>query len=526
MILQWICPQSGALKTTTQLISLQIKQQEGFLPLAKILLPSGYAQALEGAICSLMTTQHEILMKDCMLTHMTIDASGCERIKLVPQAMDEPTRQRLNAQMAALAPHHDLFSVRPFVSQAYPALIEYNRQKGAFEVSDLSTAMEHTGIAVIQAQDIEMIQVKKPYEKVQMTLDVQWIQPQFHLMDVGSALGEIETLTGEQLQDAWPQTGQSLANGSMAVLQSALRIKDQILIPLKDTPEAFLMKTTLVPELLCGASFQVKRTEKVTFNVHNRLNQKVATEGAFQMKVTLRPTQRHFSTWQAGGDYVKGDRVCWQGALYEAKADHVLNCPPGTGWVLLQNNENPGFDTIQDSFFLSHQGQKTLSHALSLAKARLIANGRCMRIKVPLSFSQGKTLTTTRWLEIHHPRLPGGSVRGKIVDYEMQASFGHQSCWAIVAVGMCTYKCGQTHGVIPLREVDPVTPSEHNFIEDIALTHDAQDQWAAIEELKDQSAEKIPLTAVAITLNAAHLRRTSVVHAYEAQWPHASSNLT
>ena len=516
LTLQWTCPQTGHTQIYEKLLQVQMTQQEGFLPQGKVWVPPGGAEQLPSQNLSLLEGER-IWLSNARITSCISEPSGCQVITLVPPPLDEAMRQKLEAHIQTLAPHHPLFetSESTYPCHSYPVLIEYDRPTGAYVVSPLY--LENLDHAVLMApENLQVTASRKPYECIHIHLEAQWIQPQFHLMDVGQSVGSFETLTPHELVKEWPREGQTLAAGQWVVVRSDLQIHDTRLTPLpaQGDETTFVEKARMQGELLVACTNQVKRTERVTLTLRNGLRSGGEGAGAYTLNFSLRPPSLS-QAWQPGSLYDKGERVYHAGALYEAQGEGVSSAPSEDALHWKRHETEEVFDSSEATFFTTPSGQKALHHALCLATTRLMANGRCLRIKMPVSLDQVATLSTCQWVRVMHPQLPEGQAVGKVVGYGVHVTFQEQSAWVTVVVNQCVLGPYTPQGEVRLQEEEaPILPCDP--LDAVTVLHAAADQQSGLETSPSSKEATIPITRVLLSINPEWEKRQQTVREYTA----------
>jgi hypothetical protein len=482
-----MCPQEDILKTYKSIFKVQLTQQEGFLPCAKVLVPSEAQKQLAGNFFSLLERvggQSYALLQRARIVSSIPQEQGCIELTLVPEPITATCQQALREKIRALAPADPLFcSVESENEpcQSYPVLIEYDRIKASCEVSDLLVPQEIKTLSPDHVfQNIKITQDKKPYAAVSLRVEAQWLQYQTHLADVGSALGEgglIETLTPDQLFASWPQPGQSIGSG--VVLQSNLHLQKKTMVPLfplkgeenhgrEEVP--LVLKSIFQPELTIAWSRRVKCREQVTVTVRNMLKPEVGQGAIPTVNYSLRPAQE------------------------------------------------TDFDGTADIFFPSIRGQKALEYAIAAARTRLMASNRCVRVTVPLTYEQGRLLSTCQWISLQHEWLPGGQVTGKVVSYVLEASFGQYTASVTLGVTIDTLMPQKCSGPFHLED-GLAEPRECPLpVRDVTVRYNAADQLAVLEKMplaNDLESLKIPTTQVVLDTNPAYAKSHTHTRVYE-----------
>lgn len=79
-------------------------------------------------------------------------------------------------------------------------------------------------------------------------------------------------------------------------------------------------------------------------------------------------------------------------------------------------------DLRRNSFFKTDRGGQSLRHLICLARARLLARARCIRLRFAMPWEFALPITTRHSVRLIDRRLPGGEATGKVVAYALRMS--------------------------------------------------------------------------------------------------------
>jgi len=266
-----------------------------------------------------------------------------------------------------------------------------------------------------------------PVRKVKVTAEVSWDQTAAGNVDLTSTLlaafaaagsrnGFATSYTGEGLMRDWPEEGDRIGGGWEFGSCSVDRV-DGIALPTVLSRAGFnnghadFPLWALSPTLTVNYDVARKRIEVVTFTL-NADCQAILTE--------------------------PGDEEVIE--IEVASEDAGLPIDPA-------DTDNPdGIMPIGDlrnrAYFPTDRGKRSLEYLIALARAQLLSRARAANVSFSIPWRMGLGLSLRKSATITDPRLPGGTVSGKIIGYELSAS-GTGEFIAHVSLG-CTVGKGNT----------------------------------------------------------------------------------
>lgn len=118
-------------------------------------------------------------------------------------------------------------------------------------------------------------------------------------------------------------------------------------------------------------------------------------------------------------------------------------------------------DVRRASYALTARGQKSIEHALLRARARLLYSARAVRVGFETTFDIGLTLTLRHSVRLPDPRLPAGSVTGKVVGLSLSLDGNSGRAVAAVTLG-CMVGDGAAGGFAS-SPADPIAYAEPGY---------------------------------------------------------------
>lgn len=290
-----------------------------------------------------------------------------------------------------------------------------------------------------------------PITAVEMTVEVQWVQRMqsyAHLYrKIAQAFPEkiINTLTGKTFVKKWPKTGQSLRHSGYWVVSSHLEEmtppKTGILnlyptssgplwhqMPGGDPEPTYVKRSWFRGHLHVGWNYKQKRKEKLTFTLKQQLHP-LFKEGATPVEkihLTLREISPKvaYPLWHPYKWYREGAQIQEEGKVYRCLHAHTA------GGKFTNHREKWLFDkdiptalglSSRASFFITPRGIQAFEHALEIAKTHLAHSARTLKISFSGSWEILAAITLDHTVRLEDPRLPGGSLRGKVASYRILA---------------------------------------------------------------------------------------------------------
>ncbi len=324
------------------------------------------------------------------------------------------------------------------------------------------------------AQDsLRIVRKPPPLKRVDVTVSAEWTQALIGEFDVGAAItaaageGGLSTLTPDALAKDWPKVGSDLGGGylvSVSSLEAAPAPDGAVAELVTHQPvaagrgwrpgatvarEVRLPRTWLTPTLLAAASSSVKRSETVTFSLHNG-GQSVGTGVE---RIDLRLDRLAFDAavpdWRAGTHYGQGAIVRFAGWLWQAAEPHDAGASLWTDrwfrddggdwkqrWTIIAADASPLGGPGAASFFTTARGLLSLDHAILAAVSRLAYSQRSWEVTIVVDAFDVLDLSTRDTVRIVSDRIPcvGGEVVGKVKSYAFTFAADDAACEIVLAV--------------------------------------------------------------------------------------------
>lgn len=243
--------------------------------------------------------------------------------------------------------------------------------------------------------------------------------------------GYLSSLTGDSLEKAWWTNHTPMAKNGYWVEEGRLKplkVADAKAYPKASSPlwhwdES--PKQVQFPRrwydvcLRMGWSYEQKRRESTSFSLSQNLQgEGNSPERSKSLRFQLAAIFGRNQSWEPHHRYSKGFTVLYEGKIYKCLKPHLsgdlFNLKK---WQLLENHVHVDAQAGRATFFPTDRGQQAIAYALEVAKAHLAASARCIQIDLSAPLSELLDVTLDHTLSITDPRLPGGTVKGKVIAY-------------------------------------------------------------------------------------------------------------
>lgn len=370
------------------------------------------------------------------------------------------------------------------VLAGYPLTLYWDRITGKLALSHAFDAEKNWDLTELCSPKDVSFHMEDPVSCVDVTISAQWIQHITGYIDIAPAIAlqfrdkVINTFTGKAFFKSWPKTGAAVGHSGYRVLYSYLKeITPPFLAPLrrhkstlklyrpiqnlnpwKNKLERVLIKRSwFTGELIVGKSYRQKRQEDIHFKLNANLPAGVEATVTKKISLSLKKIVQYddLPYLTAMSAYKQGEKIQYQGKVYEARHEHVtrFNLDP-LNWKLLEIESDKLFASLQNSFFTTLRGRQAFEHALERAKTCLTWGTRCFYVQVVGKMQDFSLITLNDTVSIRNAKLPNGRAKGKVVKYnlsidgktgnpEVQITFaccvGEKSITNIVAPAQPTY---------------------------------------------------------------------------------------
>lgn len=364
------------------------------------------------------------------------------RLNFIARPVGFAEAKRALAETLRVAPFWDPVWIAPervddpdTVLEARPEIWHIDRLTHAVSVSSIISGED--GLLDLAEGDFayDSLDVQygaAPVRRVRVEAEVSWNQTAEGQMDISALLrsafgGAIASFTGQGLEADWPREGANL-RGGWEVARSELYRLDGVSrsIGFKDVAVtavqpaqgeagsraedifappvlARFYRWEFGARMLLGYSASRQRIELARFTLAGGVQRVFSEPGDEEELILSLASQRVVEPIDAGGAMPL--RVSWAPA-----------------------------------YFRTSRGMDSLGYLVSLARAKMLARARAVKIEVAVPLATALGLSCRMSARITDPRLPGGSAVGKVSAYRIVAS-GDGAQYGIVTVA-CTIGTG------------------------------------------------------------------------------------
>jgi hypothetical protein len=321
--------------------------------------------------------------------------------------------------------------------QGCTALPYWHRTTGEVTLSDILRGRQHLELGGRFFRDsLNVTIAQEPIAAINVELHAQWLQQARGSCEVGQHIKRacprwyISTLTPESLEQSWWRKGLDRQNGYQVVESRLTKLKprDRNTYP-ATSPELWHMadkpKKVQFPrswydvQLRLGWSYRQKRRETALFVLKQDvqdLNGQASRTKTLVFNLASILGKNHF--WQPSHIYSQGFHVLYGDAVYRCIRRHqsrdAFNVKK---WQRLDNHAHVDGQAARATFFPTDRGQQAIGYALEVAKAHLAASARCITVSLTGDLRDLKDVTMDHTMSIQDPRLPGGTLKGKVTGY-------------------------------------------------------------------------------------------------------------
>jgi hypothetical protein len=238
------------------------------------------------------------------------------------------------------------------------------------------------------------------------------------------------SFTFDGLSSDWPKQGADLGSGWRVSFGELLPVTFQN-VPSAEIPSQFAAADIPGPVAVGSLLYPARITDfKETWEWDNE-NDAQYGGGSINVsyQMTVVPVSYGIATLRAS---YTADRDMAQVVTFTMRTDvqDVLTLAPESDVRLVTLNSNPLSDIgyngeipIGDSrnrdYIRTARGRLSLEHLILLARANLVAATRVVQVNFETDFFRGLTVNLRKGVQVHNPRLPGGSVVGKAKSYSI-----------------------------------------------------------------------------------------------------------
>lgn len=367
-------------------------------------------------------------------TDLTLDTV---KLTFIARPEDFDARKRALAETLKVRPYWDSIWFAPEtvddpdnVLESRPAHWHIDRVSHAVTISQVNEGED--GNIVLTTADVFADSVKVSYEAppvraVQMSATVTWDQKAAGLLALTDEVkrafgGSVATFTGEGFQKGFPEAGKSFGGG-WAIGDAACTPVAYVAPQITFQPGWEVLpkvRATMTP----FEDFQYDdfflphgglRFVKTYFDVNVSFSYDVSRQKKELLTFELEADVQSIVTDPAGQDVI---------ALNMSSSEITQPVDPGGALPLA--------DQASRAYFTTDRGSQSIEYLLAVARARLLARARCVRIGVEVPFNDGiaAELNCRKNVVFTDPRLPGGIATGKIIEYSftLDGDTGSSTC--------------------------------------------------------------------------------------------------
>jgi len=336
------------------------------------------------------------------------------------------------------------------VLAGYSSVLAYSRTDGSVSVVDALSGAETLTIVPLEGSvDYDYETVAAQYS---ISLTARWSQLLLYRDRDDGIFRDLTTLSPDQLIESFPRVGASIGDG-WSVTHSLCEIDsdedtevierlepvgademDPAWIAAGDIPIRGVL-TPITAQLGVEYRGEVNRTETVNFSISAGLQTNASTEEIENEIIDLRDitSPPEAAPWQPSTDYLADDQVIDGSNVYRARVDHTSGSRfDSEYWVLI--GETAYLSSRRaGSFFQTERGQAAVDHALERIRARARIAARSVRVSFEAAMPQPEFVTENTAVTLAHPRIPGGSITGRLIDYTLSWSGGARTMRGTIA---------------------------------------------------------------------------------------------
>ena len=320
--------------------------------------------------------------------------------------------------------------------------INWDRITGAPSLSMLDSGPRTLAFTRVDRDSVSVDVEAPPLKSVDVVVSASWSQDASVTSRVTWEHGEpFSVIAHEALTDSWPSEGIDIGGG-WSVQESVLKLsqpKFQDLGTISGQYDDAIYSgdvpvyTAEVSRVVLHNSRTQARREVARVRVGADV-QSIIEPGTEEITVSLQRLVGEGDSvepWQPTSAYVLGDINFYAGNLYECDEDHTagLYFDP-TKWTVLPDFQG----RIGKSFFETARGQQTLDYAIDRAVARLRYRARAVRVSFDVPLDDALDISLDDMATFSDPRLPGGTVTGKVIAYKIYYDDG--DAWVTVEIGV------------------------------------------------------------------------------------------
>lgn len=448
--LKWTDADS-AYNSNISLFDLEIFQSENNFAKARFVIEASVSLPQAGTEGIIVQENGHILFKGLLIgTFIKIEGSFGE-IELLARPTDFMEKMIALQRTSRVAPYWDGLWVRSDKHQNFEeiqdvrtASLYCDSRTGDLSYSDWfeGTKTIHIGEHFFQ-QSLQIKLTKPPLKACTINVHAHWIQSDRGIANLSPQirrafpLGKISTYTQKSLLKKWPEPQRRLGRSGLWILKSKLKpmIPCVPLYPLYSPPlslgtegqkRLFRIKRYWFKPIL-WVRWQIRQKRRETLSVTLSHDVQPIFPGGGEHKTidftlhNINPDPNVYM-WQPNHFYEQGTKTAHEGIIYKCKVNHISRTHfEGSQWAFKKPFHTPLGNPARASFFLTDRGYQAAEHAMERAKVILAHSARCLEVSFEGTWDVLKEVTTDHSLTLSDPRLPGGSVTGKVVKHTLIA---------------------------------------------------------------------------------------------------------
>lgn len=390
----------------------------------------------------------QMLFKGYLVGHFVKLEGAFGEIELIANPLDE------EAQLIALQkenrrpPYWDELWISPKkrdrfqeIQDVRTASLFCHPQTGELSLSDWfqgRTTLDLTSVFFPNSLKVNI--VKAPLKSCTVHVHAHWVQWLHGITNLSPhirrafPLRQVNTYTEKAVLEKWPEPQKRLGRSGLWVLKSKLKpmFPSSPLYPLysaplllekeKGAPRTYRMKRYwFKPQLWVRWQRRQKRHETLSLTLMHDFQPLIPGEGEDKIvEFTLQNINPDGEVypWQPEGFYRKDTKISFENKIYKAKRDHTSSLAfqeDSDQWTFKKHFHTPLGSPARASFFLTERGYKAAEHAMERAKVILAQSARAVDISFEAPWNDLREVTTDTSVTLSDPRLPGGTITGKVV---------------------------------------------------------------------------------------------------------------
>jgi hypothetical protein len=479
--------QGNLVKNFDKILSINLKQQEGFLPIAQLCVPKDanlHEWISHEYTYSLVeeTPQERYILLRGRYVGQTPKGLHSVSIALIPRM---PSEQEIQQLLDPYLHEHDALFTHTedsgfnYPIETIPFVLDFDRSRQRYGMNNVFEGRRGIALRNLPKEGIFHVDItRSPYGSIRLKLEMNWSRSSLELFDLGELIqqgvGPIHTLTPQSIQEAWPKPGQPLCRGVFTVISASLPITGQ-----EESSVSSLDSHTGEKERMPVSVAMVKPelilSYEKSFHYHE----------TFETDVLLAPQS-------PSGPVVR------QNFRLNALSEKVGE---------------------QDkAFFEGVRGKMAIHHAMKMAKMKLLASHRNRRLTLSVPYEEACHISTFDWIVVEDPRLLKGKFEGKVSSYTMHIE--GEARYVTVSLSACpssiyvwlekmSESLESVEGLsVQLTKTNEPQEGMKDFIADVSIDHGAQEQ---IEDAEQSGDLKVNATVVKVHLNSQALVRNRTI---------------